>query len=203
MVLADLFHSHHWIDLRDWLGVLATAAAAIFAAVSIRQASAARAKAIQDAIEERRKDYTLASLRDIHKAVIRSAGTTRDFTWRLDLDQAILACPLRMPLTRAAFHLGATDEEQEAFNRYAMSSRGGAPWGVFERAVSIDEIARATLDLVDPDRTTATFESLQERVEDQMRKRYEESQREVSPQYQEPSAEPADDNDAPQLGASE
>lgn len=213
MTLADFFYSHHWIDIRDWLGVIATAAAAIFAAVSVKQAAASRseaireagrgrAQAIRDATEQRRKDYVLASLRDLHKAVIH-AFATRDPDWRGNLDQALLACPLRMPLTRAGFGIGASAEEAEAFRLYEASSRGGMPKTAFIKAVSTDEIARETRELLDPDRTMISFESLQERVENIMRERAERSRREVSLEYQGQAGQASDPPRAPESGTSE
>jgi hypothetical protein len=69
MYQADLWHSHHWIDIRDWLGAITTALAAGFAAYAIWQSKRQAEKSNQALIAERRADYALDILRDLAEFV--------------------------------------------------------------------------------------------------------------------------------------
>jgi len=108
VILADLWHSHHWIDVREWLGALATAAAAIFAAWAIRQANVLAQRAATASLRERQIDHELSVLRAMAEAV-----GARDSVVLFGL---IGMTTLRLPMVRCAFSISPTDEERTAFD---------------------------------------------------------------------------------------
>lgn len=107
MVLADFWHSHHWIDPRDWLGVIATVAAAVLAYRAIQFARNEANQSAADLLAERRADHDLSILRELAQGVGRNgsqsaAGALLDMTSQ----------PL--PITRGAFGAG-TQEDGAAY----------------------------------------------------------------------------------------
>jgi hypothetical protein len=139
MYLADVWHSHHWIDVRDWASTIATAAAAWLAYLAIRH-SHHQARASADALlAERHTTYTLEILRDLADAVEgRLAGRSGSI---LRVQTLLQLCPERMPMTRAAFRAHPTDYERGAYMALAVERLGTLDWVRFDVCVALDEIA--------------------------------------------------------------
>jgi hypothetical protein len=142
MYQADLWHSHYWIDLRDWASTIATAAAAWLAYIAIRQTQR-QAKVSADALlEERHVTYTLEVLRDLGDAVMlnwnfkeRGAGA------RVRVQTLLHLCPERMPMTRCAFDAFPTQDERAAYDAVTAEKLGSLSVIQQEIVVALDEIA--------------------------------------------------------------
>jgi hypothetical protein len=141
MYLADVWRSHHWIDLRDWLGAITTALAALFAAYAIWY-SRRQAKASADALlEERHTTYTLEILRHLAIAVDAHWNLRPNSGSRVRVPTLLHLCPERMPMTRAAYRAYPTEEERGAYLALAVERRGRLDWVTFDACVAHDEIA--------------------------------------------------------------
>jgi hypothetical protein len=141
MYLADLWHSHHWIDVRDWATAIATAAAAWLAYIAIRY-SRSQAKASADALlDDRHTTYTLEILRDLAVAVEGNLNPRDNPGYRGRVQTLLHLCPERMPMTRAAFDAFPTEDELAAFLAMAVEERGQLDWFRFETGAALDEIA--------------------------------------------------------------
>jgi len=148
MYLADFWHSHHWIDVRDWASAIATAGAAWLAYIAIRY-SRGQAKASADALlEERHTTYTLEVLRDLAVAVEGNLNPRENPGFRGRVQTLLHMCPERMPMTRAAFDAFPTEDELAAFLAMAVEERGNLDWFRFETGVALDEIAETARGLL-------------------------------------------------------
>jgi hypothetical protein len=96
-----------WPDLRDWLGVTATAAAAWFAAWTIRQSHRLALRATSASLLERRVDHELSVLRAVSEAIARNQA--------LVIGGLINMTGLTLPMIRAAFNLDPSTAEAAIF----------------------------------------------------------------------------------------
>lgn len=65
MMVADVWHSHHWIDFRDWLGALAPAVAATVALVAVLRARRETRESAARSLHQRRVEFQLSALRQL------------------------------------------------------------------------------------------------------------------------------------------
>ena len=138
MILADFWHGHHWIDLRDWLSTIATAVAAWLAFIAITQ-SKRQAKENADAIvTERRVDYELGLLKELAEYNSASHTINQPDKFEQMSTRLRLLGPDRLPMTRALFDLPTTDD--------GMRERRSAHWGTRRPKRSPDRGRSAILD---------------------------------------------------------
>jgi hypothetical protein len=126
--LADVWHSHHWIDFRDWATAVATAAAAVFAAWTIRQAKKQAERSAADLVRERRIDWELGLLKELAQEAegdvnVPGGGVRQGLLLRLRL-----LGDKRLPTLRAAIGMETTPEAQQYINK--LRERDRQPEGI-------------------------------------------------------------------------
>ena len=110
MYQADLWHSHHWIDLRDWLSTIATAVAAWLAYIAITQSKRQARENAEAIVRERRVDYELGLLKELAEYDSASHTINQPDKFEQMSTRLRLLGPDRLPITRALFNLPTTDD---------------------------------------------------------------------------------------------
>jgi hypothetical protein len=141
MYQADLWHSHHWIDIRDWLGAITTALAAGFAAYAIWQSKRQAEKSNQALIAERRADYALDILRDLAEFVSKDGSVAgRNETVKLLLQLS----PARIPTARAQFGVNPTEHDYAAYSELIAKGRAMNQSGQ-TIGLTVDDVTRPVI----------------------------------------------------------
>jgi hypothetical protein len=94
------------MDIRDWVTAVATAAAAVFAAWTIRQAKKQAQRSAAALVRERRIDWELGLLKEIAEAA------EGDDSWHSQLGLRLLG-DKRLPILRAAVGMETTPEAKQ------------------------------------------------------------------------------------------
>lgn len=144
MIVADVWHSQHWIDIRDWAGVAATTVAALLAAYAIWQSKKDARRSAAALVGERMVQFEISILREL-----------ADFVWQ---DETVAyrtqRCRLllrlsssELPLTRGRFEDGPSEEDRGVFEHVLRIEMGGPHpgWSVdnLMRERLVDEISEA------------------------------------------------------------